>query len=332
MISNGKRLFLSVLLVFSIALAIVAVFYLIDLTEGNISVPNGGSQVDLTEELNAIYIDGELYMPKRGVENYLVIGVDKAGDTDSDQMGQADFLMVLSFNSNDMTYTMVPINRDTVTEVYWTDIFGNQSVVEKQIALSHAYESSDGLTNREKCENTAKSASAILCGMKFHGYMSMTMDAVAILVDGVGGVDVVVEDDYSEVDPEFVPGNTVSLDGERAMSFVRMRGGLNDSTNIARMRRQETFLKAFFKQVGEADLDDQDLLDLYEQTENLTYNSAGEDGYSALFHKLSTYQYKETVSLKGESKVGVGGYMEFYVDKDYVEEVMIDVFYRKATE
>ena len=331
MISNGKRLFLSVLLVFSIALTVVAVFCLIDLAEDGRLAPSGTVNVDLTEELNAIYIDDELYMPKPGVENYLIIGVDKVGDADSDQMGQADFLMVLSFDSNDMTYTMVPINRDTVTRVYETDLFGNQRVVEKQIALSHAYESSDGLTNKEKCENTAKSASEILCGMKFHGYLSMTMDAVGILVDGVGGVEVVVGEDYSEVDPEFMPGNTVLLDGESAMNFVRMRGGLSDSTNVARMRRQETFLKAFFEQVRNADLDDQDLLNLYDKTQYLTYNSSGEDGYSALFHKLSTYQYKKTVSLRGESKIGVGGYVEFYVDNDYVEEVMADVFYRKAT-
>ena len=332
MLSNGKRIFLSVLLVFSIALAIAVAFGLIDHFAEKNPTNYGDADVDLSEELNAIYIDGELYLPKRGVENYLIIGVDKAGGAESDQMGQSDFLMVLSFNSNDMTYTMVPINRDTVTDVYLTDLFGNQRVVKQQIALSHAHGNTDGLTNNEKCENTAKSASAILCGMKFNGYMSMTMDAVKILVDRIGGVDVVIEEDYSEADPAFVPGAVVSLDGEKAMSFVRMRSSLTDSTNVARMRRQELFLNAFFKEIGEAELDEEGLIDIYEEIKWFTCNSAGEDGYSELFHKLSSYERKEVISLKGESKIGVGGYMEFYVDQDHVEEVMVDVFYRKATE
>lgn len=331
MLSNGKRLFLTVLLVLSIALAIVVAFWLIDFIEDKSAIDNGITNIDLTEEMNAIYVDGELYLPKKGVENYLIIGVDKAGDTDSAQMGQADFLMVLSFDSNDMTYTMVPINRDTVTDVYETDLFGNQRVVKKQIALSHAYEDSEGLTNKDKCENTAKSASAILCGMKFHGYMSMTMDAVKTLVDGIGGVEIVIEEDYSEADPEFIPGAAVSLDGEKAMRFVRMRSGLNDSTNVSRMRRQDTFLKAFFEKIGDASLSDEDIMDLHERIKKFMYHSAGDDGYAEFFHKLSSYEYKKTVSLKGEIDYS-GKYAEFYVDEDYVEEVMVDVFYRKATE
>lgn len=329
MLSNGKRLFLSILLVFSIASAIVVAFYLIDLggkSGQNDEIPN----VDLAEELNAIYINDELYLPKNGVENYLIIGVDKAGETDSDQMGQADFLMVLSFDSNDMTYTMLSINRDTIARVEEVDIFGNRRVVEKQIALSHAYESSQGLTNREKCESTAKAASSILCGMRFHGYMSMTMDAVKLLVDGIGGVDLVIEEDNTDIDPEYIPGATVTLNGERAMSFVRMRGGLNDSTNIARMRRQETFLKAFFEGIGNSELSDEEIFDLYEGADGYMYHSMGDDGYVELFHKLSSYERKNTVTLKGESRVGAGGYMEFYVDKSHVEEVMVDVFYKKA--
>ena len=241
MLSNSKRLFLAVLLVFSVVLAVAVGFFLIDYIEEKNAMTDGGVNVDLTEELNAIYIDGELYLPRKGVENYLIIGVDKAGESDSDQIGQADFLMVLSFDSNDGTYTLIPINRDTITDVYETDLFGNQRVVEKQIALSHAYESSEGLTNKGKCENTVKSASAILCGMRFHGYMSMTMDAVKIIVDSIGGVEVVLDEDYSEADPAFTKGASVLLDGDGAMRFVRMRGGLDDSTNIARMHRQELF-------------------------------------------------------------------------------------------
>lgn len=331
MITNSKKIILSVALVLSLALTVAVAFWVIDLMHGPQAQPGGEEEsIDLSEVLNAIYIDEELYLPRLGVRNYLIIGVDKYGDVESDLSSQADFLMIMSFDSNAETYTMVSINRDTMTVVDEADGFGGHRMVYKQIALSHVYKGTEGVTNRDKCVNTAKAASRILCGMEFDGYMSMTMDAVSILVDRVGGVDVAVEDDLTSIDERLVKGETVTLDGELAMKFVRARGGLDDSSNIGRMGRQEAFLKKFFAKIGERQFDSEQLINIYEEINPYVYNSTGEDGYEELFYKLSEYSLSESMSLKGESKVGRGGYVEFYVDEKHVEEVLIDVFYEKA--
>ncbi len=331
MINNGKKIILSISLVLCLALVVAVAFWISDLMYAPQNQTGDEEEsVDLSEILNAIKIDDELYFPKLGVRNYLIIGVDKYGDVESDLSSQADFLMVMSFDSNAGTYTMVSINRDTMAVVDEADGFGGHRMVYKQIALSHVYKGSEGVTNREKCVNTAKAVSWLLHGMEFDGYMSMTMDAVSILVDRVGGVDVPVEEDLTSVDERLVKGETVTMDGELAMKFVRARGGLDDSSNIGRMERQEAFLKEFFAKIGEAQLESEQLIDIYEDVAPYVYNSAGEDGYEELFYKLSKYKLLESLSLKGESKVGRGGYMEFYVDEEHLKEVMVDVFYEKA--
>jgi LCP family protein required for cell wall assembly len=260
------------------------------------------------------------------------MGIDESGEIDGEGTGQVDFLMILSFNSNTKEYTMIPINRDSMVEVNEVDMLGNVRTVYKQIALSHSVVGSEGLTNEEKCNNTVNAVSRILHGMKFDGYMSMTMDAVDILVDRFGGVDVYLEDDYTSVDPRLTSNTTVTMDGALAMKFVRMRGGLEDSSNIARMKRQETFLKAFFKKMGEAQSGDDELLETYSEIEKYVYNSSGVDGYEEILWKLKHYEEGESLTLRGEAIVGRGGYMEFYVDDSHVQEVIADVFYKKATE
>ncbi len=331
MINNGKKIILSISLVLCLALVIAVAFWISDqIYAPQNQTGNEEESVDLSEVLNAIYIDDEMYLPKMGVRNYLIIGVDKYGDAASDLASQADFLIIMSFDSNAETYTMVSINRDTMAMVDEADGFGGHRMVYKQIALSHVYKGSEGVTNREKCVNTAKSASRLLYGMEFDGYMSMTMDAVSILVDWVGGVDVLIEDDLTVVDERLVKGETVTMDGELAMKFVRARGELDDSSNTSRMKRQEAFLKEFFEKVGAAGFGDEQLISMYEEIAPHTYNSAGEDGYEELFYKLSKYTLSKSLSLKGESEIGRGGYIEFYIDEEHLKEVMVDVFYEKA--
>ena len=278
----------------------------------------GDGYADADAVAGAIYINGDLCYPKSGVRNYLIMGIDSEGEAATEGLGQADFLMVLSFDSNTKTYTMVPINRDTMTMVDEYDDFGGHRIVYKQIALSHTYVGGEGVTNNLKCKNTAKAASEILLGMDFNGYMSMTMDAVCKLVDSVGGVEITVDDDV------------VLLNGEQALEYVRARGSLEDSSNIARMQRQEKFLRAFFATISEAQLSESELLDIYEEVRPYVCNDAGDAGYELLFNMLKEYSVGDTVSLKGETVSGKGDYIEFYVDEEHVKEVMLDVFYDKA--
>ena len=56
----------------------------------------------------------------------------------------------------------------------------------------------------------------------FNYYISMNMDAIAILNDAVGGVTVNVTDDFSAVDPSITKGE-VTLKGDQALTFIQTR-------------------------------------------------------------------------------------------------------------
>ena len=50
------------------------------------------------------------------------------------------------------------------------------------------------------------------------------MDGMALLNDYVGGVQVTVKDDFSQVDSSLIQGETITLTGEQALIFVLVRG------------------------------------------------------------------------------------------------------------
>mgnify|MGYP000585160404 FL=1 len=68
------------------------------------------------------------------------------------------------------------------------------------------------------------------------------MDAVPILNDLLGGVEVTVLDDFSGIDDTLIKGETVTLHGDHALTYVRERYGLEDSSNSTRMVRQRQYM------------------------------------------------------------------------------------------
>ncbi|MFQ8767576.1 MAG: LCP family protein [Oscillospiraceae bacterium] len=83
-----------------------------------------------------------------------------------------------------------------------------------------------------------------LFGQTVDHYAALSMDAVPILADLVGGVPVTIDTDMTAVDPRLIGGETVTLEGELALSYVRARQIVSDGTNQSRMARQEQFLRA----------------------------------------------------------------------------------------
>ena len=117
--------------------------------------------------------------------------------------------------------------------------------IRQQIALAHAY----GNGREQSCENNVKAVSMMLDDQPIDGYFSLNMGGIGVLVDLIGGVTLTITSDFSAVDPSLVEGETVTLDGEQALAYVRSRKDVDDQTNLARMERQRQFLKAFEEQI-----------------------------------------------------------------------------------
>lgn len=271
--------------------------------------------------------DGVEYVLKENLETFLVIGLDKFdGDLVADSYNnneQADFLMLLVFDNDAQKCTAIHINRDTMAEISVLGVAGDKiDTVTKQIALAHTYGNDD-----VSCRNTADSVSSVLLGMRVNHYISLTMDAVAIVNDLVGGVEVEVLDDFSSIDPTLVQGERVVLTGEQALTYVQSRYGLDDSTNNNRMKRQRQYVQALYDQFDERVEDEEELIvDITLEIADYMVSDRSVTQLQTLAEKFDDYDFQGVKAIEGESVLG-DAYMEFYPDQTAVKELVIHTFY-----
>ena len=274
--------------------------------------------------------DGVKYELKDNLETFIVIGLDKMSDDEGESDSynndkQADFIMLFVLDNKAKTVTPIHINRDTMAEMNILGLNGNPvGSVTKQIALSYNY----GNGGKISCRNTLDAVSELLLGMKINHYMSVTMDGVPIYNDLVGGVTVEVLDDFTDIDETLVKGQTVTLTGQQALTYVRTREGLEDSTNAARMIRQKQYLTALREKTLEKLESDSDFaVELTVKMSEHLISDRSVTQMQELLNKFSSYEFKETLELEGESKVGEK-FMEFHPAKDSITEVVVKAFYQ----
>ena len=298
-------------------------------SSGEASSVEAGAPVDGRE---ITYYNGTAYAKKENLETVLLLGVDKfEGETPEGYLNnqQADFLLLLVMDKQHETCTPIQLNRDTMTQIQILGVTGEPAgTFTGQLALAHTY----GSGEEDSCENTVLAVSNLLYGMEIDHYVSLTMDGVALLNDLVGGVTVEVLDDFSGIDDSLVQGETVTLQGQQALTYVRSRGGMEDSSNLHRMERQRQYLAALQQQLKAAvQQEDGFTLDALLQLNEYMVSDCTIDQLSGLGEDLAAYNVGDILTTPGEAKVGEE-YMEFTVDEDALQRLVMDIFYEPMEE
>ncbi len=287
-------------------------------------------EADLLEQ--TVEYNGAEYVLRDGIETFLIIGLDKfdeydgADSYDGDRNDkQADFLLLYVFDNTEKKYSAIHINRDTVTGVNRLDIAGNKMYSEmQQIALAHTY----GNGREVSCRNVSDAVSELLLGARVNHYVSLTMDAVPIYNDLVGGVSVTVLADFSGIDDTLVEGETVTLMGEQALTYVRTRRGLDDSTNSTRMERQRQYLDALRRSTEQKiSEDDGFIAEAALKLSDYIVSDRSVTQLQEIARKISTYEFGGIVYLDGDNVEGER-FMEFYPDSDSLKKTVVDHFYK----
>ncbi len=301
-----------------VLVTVICVFGLIErLFNKSNTISGGNNDSGLTGEIT---YNGEVYRKNASVKTMLLMGIDSKDGEDVSH--QADFLVMLVMNTKDKSYRLLHINRDTMTEVRELNRYGETVRTFKgQIALAHAY----GENEVARCNNAVNSVKKLLYGAPVDYYMSMTMDAVSIINDKVGGITVTVKDDFSAVDPTLKKGETVTLTGEQALTYVRARGGMEEPTNLARMERQKEYLTAFIERLS--DLDGDKMVSVMTSAGDYLKYSCSPDQLSQMFTDLKDYTFNGITSLEGE--VSVGEFAEYHVNEDSLRRLIVELFYLK---
>ncbi len=291
--------------------------------------PDKGA-LDVLREKEIVYFNDIPYVPKSDLKTLLVIGVDKDGEMKSSESysntSQSDFLLLVVMDTLKNEYTLLHINRDTMADIDQIAVNGQVvGTVNEQLALAHTY--GDGM--EISCENTVTAVSRFLYGVPIDHYFAMTLDALPIVNDYLGGVTVIVPQDLTAVDPALKLGAEVTLTGKQTELFVRARGSLEDSSNLARMERQKTYIDALIRTFAEKDLSDDDLLRAFDLTSPYMLSNLSVTAMSDLLKNLPAYRLARIVSPEGEAVLG-RDFMEFHADEEALKDLVIDIFYTPA--
>lgn len=311
---------------FAVILILVLVFLISGLRILESTVFSQDS-IQETTGRKTIIRDGVEYFPRQDITVLLVMGIDMEGPVaDSGyhrNEGSADMVALMIFDEAGKDCSILYLNRDTMLNMPVLGIDGRPAGTSfAQLALAHTY--GNGLET--SCENTKKAVSDFLYGIQIDYYISMHMDAIALLNDAVGGVTVNVTEDFSKVDPT-IPMGKVTLRGKQAMNYVRTRKEVGDQLNISRIQRQKDYIEGFaeaFRNSTEADKNF--LVKTYEQIAPYLVSDCSVKTVSGMLSRYEGYEIRRIVTPEGENVMG-GEYYEFHVDEEKLDKLILELFY-----
>lgn len=270
---------------------------------------------------------GKKYTYNTELTNILFLGIDKSDELDQTyvpgEAGQSDCLMLLSLDDETKQARILQINRNTMTELDIYDFSGNYlRSVEGQLALQYAYD----IGGQSSCWAVKKTVGELLYGLSIDAYFAMDMEGIPEINDALGGVDVTMKEDYSQIDASFTEGSTVHLEGALAQKFVRYRDTNEFNSVDDRMHRQVDYVTAMISSMRSSDgAKLYDILSPYLDTYIVTDMDADQ------LNALTSYEYltDEIQYLPGETIQGEI-YEEFYIEEDQLQDMLIQTFYEEV--
>lgn len=287
------------------------------------------NKVITEEEPKPIEYNGITYTLRPQLETYLFMGIDVDGPAKGNKSysggGQADVQLVLVVDNASQTWQVLQINRDSMVDVQVLGMTGEVLQTQTaQIATAHAY--GDG--TERSCRNAVTAVSNMLGGKTIDGYLALNMDAVAILNDMVGGVPVTITSDFTMVDPNLREGETVTLQGQQALTFVRSRKNVDDETNLSRMERQRQYLTALEEKMSQQD--EEFAIRAYDAVSDYMVTDMGSGTVADLGEKMKTYEQLPLLTIAGKSGTDEEGSATYSLDQDSLQQTIVALFYEKS--
>lgn len=298
-----------------------------------------GTESDALEE-NQILYQGKTYALNEDLITILVMGIDKETDhvvggqswTKEEESeyggGQADALFLVVINPHDKNIYIVAINRNAMVDVDVFDENGKyKGIYKKQVALQHGY----GNDEEECCLRQVKTVSRMFHGIPINAYASVSMDAIPDLNDAVGGITVEVLDDiiYPEYDMDLHQGETVTLYGEKAYWYVRLRNENVFNSNQLRLARQKQYLSAFALKARDQSMSDiRVAVQLYQTVMKYMCTDIDLTTFTYMATEYLGYNFNidNMYTLEGEAVQG-NVFEEFYLDEEALTDLIVELFY-----
>lgn len=326
------------MLVLLLATAVGAYFYLNKKGEAQLKKNQSIASITAPEEASSeddgktIVYNGAKYKYNEDNINILFMGVDRdmqdTGEKVIGENGQADVLIWAALDSKTGHLSLINISRDAMVDVNKYNVEDKYLGTDKmQLCLAYSY--GDG--KEKSCENTLQSVSRLMYGMPINAYVAIDYSAIAPLNDAIGGVTVNVLEDLTRSDSALKAGETVTLHGEQAQTYVRSRNTEVLDSNNQRMERQKQYIDAFLQQAISQTRKNLTLpVTLYNDVSDymVTNISASEVTHLATLMIQNGVSGGDILTVPGEVTQG-DVYAEFNPDDKELYKLILSVFYKE---
>lgn len=326
------------MLVLLLATAVGAYFYLNKKGEAQLKKNQSIASITAPEEASSeddgktIVYNGAKYKYNEDNINILFMGVDRdmqdTGEKVIGENGQADVLIWAALDSKTGHLSLINISRDAMVDVNKYNVEDKYLGTDKmQLCLAYSY--GDG--KEKSCENTLQSVSRLMYGMPINAYVAIDYSAIAPLNDAIGGVTVNVLEDLTQSDSALKAGETVTLHGEQAQTYVRSRNTEVLDSNNQRMERQKQYIDAFLQQAISQTKKNLTLpVTLYNDVSDymVTNISASEVTHLATLMIQNGVSGGDILTVPGEVTQG-DVYAEFNPDDKELYKLILSVFYKE---
>jgi len=291
-----------------------------------------------------VVYDGKIYEYREDVLNFLLMGIDHGGKLSSEtelsdwNAGQADTIFLVTLDQTDKKISVIGIPRNSMVNL---DIFNSESehieTIYNQICLQYAYAGGGELGLQKMKE----SVSELMHGLPIHGACAVSFDAISVITDSLGGIEVVVPDDMTEYNRAYVQGSTQRLTGKNVVNYLRYRQYSALGSPTTRLTRQKDFMRVAAERVmQEIKANPMFVKNIYESVKpymntDISVDEAVYTASKAIDCTLAEQSfYQLTGTDKAEYFIRDNGsedfYDDYYIDEDALQKIMFEVFYREV--
>ena len=293
-------------------------------------------KVDLRAEEQYTIYKSKKYKYRQEIVNILCLGIDKGVSmpyirANRGNIGMADAIILVSIDTKKNEMKGIAIPRDTMAEIQTTKNGELSSKEQMQLCIQYAY----GVSMQQSNEFTKDAVSKLLYDIQIQRCCAINFDALAIINDAIGGVDVEVLENIEEWEPKLPYGETVHLDGALALRFVRVRNRHDLNGAAMRTERQKQYAEAFIDKAKDAIKSDPTIpLTVFQELQkdrNMCTDVTTED-IMFLVSEMPKISFSSDMiqMLPGKSVVGDDGHTNYRMDVDAVKEIIINTFYEEV--
>lgn len=191
--------------------------------------------------------DGTTYELKSSVTTFLLLGVDR--DCNEGMNGYASYMMLFVLDSEEQTINVIkiPSYREMEIGVYDDD----RNLLETRVApigMQYAYGESDA----RSCFITKPLVIEALAGCPVDYHFAITQDGLVDVVDSLGSVNVVLRNDWTDLDPSYEVDATVTLGASDVQKFFEVISNAPADGEEKALNRGDWFMLSLFRSIMSA--------------------------------------------------------------------------------